>query len=73
MPKWHDATCESVLKEINLSSNILKNDPKNQYIKSQLLLATKKYKKMLKSKHKEYLEGLFNELESLKNNNPAGT
>ena len=72
MPKWHDATCESILKEINLSSNLLKKDPKNQYIKSQLLLATKQYKKMLKSKQKEYLEGLFNELDSLKNNNPRG-
>ena len=24
MPKWHDATCESVLKQRNLSSNLLK-------------------------------------------------
>ena len=59
-------------KEIKLSSNLLKKDPKNQYIKGKILEASKQYKKMLKSKQKEYLEGLFNELDSMKNNNPRG-
>ena len=72
MPKWHDATCESVLKHINLSSNLLKKYPKSQYLKSQLLEATKQYKKLLKSKQKLYLDKLFDELDNMKNSNPRG-
>ena len=72
MPKWHDATCESVLKQINMSSNLLKKYPKSQYLKSQLLDATKQYKKLLKSKQKLYLDKLFDELDNMKNSNPRG-
>ena len=34
MPKWHDATCESVLKQINQTSLLVKKYPKNQYLKT---------------------------------------
>ena len=72
MPKWHDATCESVLKQINQTSLLVKKYPKSQYLKTQLLGASKQYKKLLNSKQKLYLNKMFDDLDNLKNNNPRG-
>ena len=71
-PKWHDATFESVLKKIHQSAYLLKKYPNNQYLKSQLLAESKQYKKLLKSKQKTYLNKLFMDLDSMKDNNPRG-
>ena len=72
MPKWRDATCESVLKQINQTSLLVKKYPKSQYLKTQLLGASKQYKKLLKSKQKLYLNKMFDDLDNLKNKNPRG-
>ena len=41
MPKWHDATCVSIQKQINLTSKLLKNYPNSQYLKTQLFALSK--------------------------------
>ena len=69
MPKWHDETCVTIQKQINLTSKLLKKYPNNQYLKTQLLAASKQYKKLLKTKQKLFLNKMFDELETLKNRN----
>ena len=71
-PKWHDATCESVKKQIRHSSYLLKAHPNNSYLRGCLQTELKKYKKLVKSKHKEYINQLFTNLDELHTSNPRG-
>ena len=72
LPKWHDATCESVKKQIRHSSLLLKAHPNNSYLRGCLQNELKKYKKLVKSKHKEYINQLFKNLDELHTSNPRG-
>ena len=72
MPKWHDESCVTIQKQISLTSKLLKKYPNSQYLKTQLLAASKQYKKMLKTKQKMFLNKMFDELENIKNKNPRG-
>ena len=72
MPKWHDATCTTMQKQINMTSKLLKKYPNSQYLKTQLLAASKQYKKLVKTKQKIFLNKMFDELENMKNKNPRG-
>ena len=71
-PKWHDATCESLNKRIKQSSYLLSKHPNNPYLKKCLTSETKQYKKLVKSKHKEYIGKLFDDLDDLHKSNPRG-
>ena len=46
--------------------------PNNSYIRSCLQTESKKYKKLIKTKHKEYINKLFLELDNLHGSNPRG-
>ena len=72
MPKWHDESCVTIQKQISLTSKLLKKYPNSQYLKTQLLAASKQYKKLLKTKQKMFLNRMFDELENIKNKNPRG-
>ena len=71
-PKWHDETCHNMRKKISLSSYLLKKDPKNNYIRGKIIAETKAYKKLVKSKHREYLEQMFSQLDSIQHSDPHG-
>ena len=71
-PKWHDATCDSLKKRIKQSSYLLKKQPKNPYLRGCIQSETKQYNKLLKTKHKEYINKLFVDLDNLHNTNPRG-
>ena len=71
-PKWHDKSCESLKKQISLSSYLLTKSPKNSYLRGRLSLETKAYKKLVKSKQKEHLNKMFDELDSMQNSDPHG-
>ena len=71
-PKWHDKTCESLYKQIRLSSYLLQKNPRNPYIRGKIQKEKKAYKKLLKMKHKEYINNLFTELDTMQNTNPRG-
>ena len=55
-----------------LTSKLLKSDPKNAYLRGKLFTETKLYKKLAKYKQKQFVDNLFNELDSIKENNPKG-
>ena len=71
-PKWHDASCESLSQDIKRSAALLKKYPNNSYLRGCIQSETKKYKKLLKSKHKEFINKLFKDLDNMHNNNPKG-
>ena len=72
MPKWHDESCVTIQKQISLTSKLLKKYPNSQYLKTQLLAASKQYKKLLKTKQKMFLNRMFDELENMKNKTHVG-
>ena len=71
-PKWHDKSCESLKKQISLSSYLLKKNPKNSFLRGRIVKETKAYKKLVKSKHKEHLNEMFTNLDSMQNSDPRG-
>ena len=71
-PKWYDATCESLKIEINRTASLLKMYPNNPFLRGRIQIESKKYKKLLKSKQKEYINKLFSELDEMYNVNPRG-
>ena len=71
-PKWHDETCLSLKKRINQSSYLLRKNPKNSFLRDSLRSETKQYKKLVKSKQREYINQLFVDLDNLHSSNPKG-
>ena len=71
-PKWHDSTCESLKKNIRHTSYLLKVYPNNSYLRGCLQSELKKYRKLVKSKHKDYINNLFKDLDELHSSNPRG-
>ena len=71
-PKWHDETCDSLLKKIKHSAFLLKKHPNNSYLRGCLQLETKQYRKLMKSNHKKFINNLFENLDSLHKENPRG-
>ena len=72
MPKWHDETCESLLKKIKHSGYLLKKYPENSYLRGCIQSETKQYKKLVKSNQKQFLNGKFDNLDVLHKANPRG-
>ena len=54
------------------TSKFLKSDPKNSYLRGKLQTETKFYNRLVKSKHKEFVDKMFAELDSLENSDPRG-
>ena len=71
-PKWHDATCESLNIEIKKTAFLLKKYPNNSFLRSKIVSETKQYKKLVKSKHKMFINDLFKDLDDLHKVNPKG-
>ena len=69
-PKWHDQSCRDVFLCIKRTSYCLSKDPNNAWLRGKLSTETKAYKKLLKSKQKEFLNSAFNELDTVYSNDP---
>ena len=69
-PKWHDVSCQSAYRKVKLSAELLAKYPNSQYLKSKLITESKEYKKIVKSKQKLYLSGIFDQLEDTYARNP---
>ena len=72
LPKWHDLSCCEAHRKVCTTAWLLKNDQNNSYLRSKLKTFTKEYNKLVKLKHKEFVDNLFSELDSMENNNPRG-
>ena len=71
-PKWHDLSCSEVHRRLSTTARILKIQPNNAYLRGKLNKETKEYKKLVKMKNKQFVDNMFNELDSMENNNPRG-
>ena len=65
-------SCAEAHRKIVLTSKLLKNDPKNPYLRGKLQTKTKHYKRLAKSKQKEFVDQLFTQLEGMQESNPRG-
>ena len=54
------------------TARLLKADPDNKYLRSKLRSLTKEYNKLVKSKHKDFVNNMFLELDSMQHDNPRG-
>ena len=71
-PKWHDLSCDEAHRIVITIARLLIGDPKNSYLGGKLRKATKTYNKLVKSKHKQFVDNMFTELDSMEHDNPRG-
>ena len=69
-PKWHDGDCYLALKSLNHTSQLLKNKPNDPWLRGKLITENKKYKHLMKLKHKQFISSVFSQLESMYNAEP---
>ena len=69
-PKWHDKTCHGAFNSLQSTSKLLASDPKNSWLRGKFNNETKQYNKLIKSKHKEYLDSTFFELDKMHSTDP---
>ena len=69
-PKWHDISCAEAHSKVCTIARLVKLDPSNAYLGSELRSATKLYNRLIKSKHKLFVDNMFTELDSMQQNNP---
>ena len=68
--KWFDKTCFELRNELNRLSIRLGRDPFNPHIKKAFVQCRRQYRKLLKSKEKQYFTKLKAELKNLEQRNP---
>ena len=71
-PKWHDLSCCEAHRKVYTTARLLKADPENRYLRTQLRLFTKEYNKLVKSKQNQFVQNMFSELDSMEHDNPRG-
>ena len=71
-PKWHDLSCAEAHKSVLLTSKLLKSNPRNSYLRGKLFSETKIYNKLVKNRQRQFVDKMFDELDSIRNNNPNG-
>ena len=71
-PKWHDISCAEAHSKVIATARLLKGSPKNSILISKLKTETKQYNKLVKSKHKQFIDNMFDDLDTMQHNNPRG-
>ena len=71
-PKWHDTSCYEAHRKIVTTAKILKMYPRNSYLLGKLRSETKEYNRLIKCKHKQFVESMFERLDSMQHNDPRG-
>ena len=71
-PQWHDVSCYEAHRKVVTTAKLLKSYPKNSYLLGKLRTETKEYNKLVKSKHKQFVDNMFTELDTMQHNNPRG-
>ena len=69
-PKWHDTSCQEAFKKVQLSSKLVSRFPNCQYLRGKLFAESKEYKRIVKQKQKEFLSGVFEQLDAAYLKNP---
>ena len=65
-------SCADAHRSVMLRSKKLKANPKNAYLKGKLVTETKTYNKLIKSKQKNFVDSMFNQLDAINKNDPKG-
>ena len=71
-PKWFDVSCETLQRQLRVTSRLLKMQPSNQYLKSKLFVECKDYKRLRQLKKRQYVQSMFVELDEMHKSNPKG-
>ena len=69
-PKWHDISCHQAFKKVQLTSKLVSQYPKCQYLRGKLFAESKEYKKVVKQKQKAFMLGIFEQLDAAYLSNP---
>ena len=68
--KWFDTECYNTRKQLRSIQNAMRRDPTNPHIRGQFFVICKKYRRMMKTKRREYKDYLLNSLSELECSNP---
>ena len=68
--KWYDKTCEEMAKELKLNAKLLTLTPNSPFLRGSLYKKRKEYKKLVKSKKREWRATMIKKLEEIENTDP---
>ena len=71
-PKWFDSSCDTLKRQMRVTSRLLKQQPGNPYLKGKLMTESKEFKRLRKHKQKQFVNHMFTELDQLHLSNPKG-
>ena len=71
-PKWFDVSCETLQRQLRVTSRLLKIQPNNQYLKSKLFVECKEYKRLRQQKKRQHVQSMFVKLDEMHKSNPKG-
>ena len=71
-PKWFDITCETLQRQLRVTTRLLKLQPSNPYLKGKLFTECKEYKRLRQFKKRQYVESMFVQLDQMHSSNPKG-
>ena len=69
-PTWHDIDCHLLQSDLKRTSKLVTTFPRDPWLRGKLLSDTKKYNRLVKLKHKKYIDDLFSQLDSMHKSEP---
>ena len=72
LPKWHDLSCYEAHRKVCTTAWLLKKDQNNKQLRAKLKTFTNEYNRLVKFKQKQFVDGMFHELDSMEKTNPRG-
>jgi hypothetical protein len=71
-PRWHDQSCHEALQAVRRTSELLAKHPLDPWLRGRIRVESKVYKKVSKIKQKQFVSGLFDQLEAMNKTDPRG-
>ena len=71
-PRWYGTSCHQAFNAVKATAALLRNDPRNAWLRGKLCTETKDYKRVVKKSQKAYIDSIYEDLESINRSDPKG-
>ena len=71
-PRRYGISCHEAHSAVRKTAELLKDNPRNAWLRGKLCSETKVYKRVMKSSQKKFTDGLYADLESMDRADPKG-
>ena len=69
--KWYDYSCYEMSKKLNQIGKLVEKNPKDPFLRGQLMTRRKEYRKLIKLKKLQWKDNMIRKLEEIEEKSPA--